>query len=47
MSERWKIFSQGVTDIQSTDRIHRILTKDPMIRFGLLLLPSGEYISSG
>jgi hypothetical protein len=41
------MFCQGVTDTLSVGGHHRILAKDPIVRFGSLLLLSGEYTSSG
>jgi hypothetical protein len=43
----WKMFCQGVSDILNAGRLHRIIGVNPKVRFGYLLLPSREYISSG
>jgi hypothetical protein len=36
----------GINDILSASRLHKILTKDPMVKFGPLFILSGEYTSS-
>jgi hypothetical protein len=46
LSESWRIFYQGVNDIQCAWRHNKILTKNPRAMLGLLLLPLGEFTSS-
>jgi hypothetical protein len=45
--ESWRIFGQGISDTENARRLHKILAKDPGVRFGSLLLTSREYMSSG
>jgi hypothetical protein len=41
--ESYRIICQGINDILTAWRLNKILTKDPRVRFGPLLLHSGEY----
>jgi hypothetical protein len=41
------MFCQGVSNILSIARLHKIPAKYPRIRFWHLLLPSGKYMSLG
>ena len=44
--ETWRTFCSSVNDLPRSAKLHRALSKDPKIRLGSLVAPTGEHMQS-
>jgi hypothetical protein len=41
--ETWRVFCSSVSELPKAARLHRALSKDPKVRLGSLVVPSGQH----